>query len=48
MYANFEVILEAIQDPNPDREERYVKKVNQRIPSGWCVYRKFTYGEGDD
>ena len=48
MYANFEAILEAIQDPNPDREERYVKKVNQHIPSGWCVYRKFTYGEGDD
>ena len=56
MYVDFEVILELIQgsrleeprkwSPNPS--ESYTKKVNRHIPSGWCVYSKFTYGEVKD
>ena len=45
MYADFEAILEPIQGPSPDPEEPYTSKVNQHIPSGWCVYSKFAYGE---
>ena len=44
MYADFEAILEPIQGPSPDPEEPYTSKVSQHIPSGWCVYSKFTYG----
>ena len=44
MYADFEAILEPIQGPSPDPEEPYTSKVNQHIPSGWCVYSKFAYG----
>ena len=48
MYADVEAILEPIQGPNPDPKGPYTKKVNQHIPSGWCVYSKFTYGEVKD
>ena len=48
MYVDFEAILEPIQGSSPDPEEPYTSKVNQHIPSGWCVYSKFTYGEADD
>ena len=44
MYADFEAILEPIQSPNPDPNESYTSEVNQHIPSGWCVYSKFAYG----
>ena len=54
-YADFEGILEPIQERVPgDSNEPYAKrgpsrpyttKVNQHIPSGWCVYSKFAYGE---
>ena len=44
MYADFEAILEPIQGPSPDPEEPYTSKVNQHIPSGWCVYSKLAYG----
>ena len=46
MYADFEAILEPIQgssSTNPNQP--YTKKVNQHIPSDWCVYSKFAYGE---
>ena len=55
MYADFEAILEPIQGSSTDPEESYAeggaplrpytKKVNQHIPSGYCVYSKFAYGE---
>ena len=48
MYADFEAILEPIQgssSPNPNRSLAGTKEVNQHIPSGFCVYSKFTYGE---
>ena len=37
MYADFEAILVPIQGPNADPSEAYTTKVNQHIPSGWCV-----------
>ena len=58
MYADFEAILEPFQSPNPDHNQPcakgtapmgpYTSKVNQHIPSGWCVYSKFMYGEVKD
>ena len=45
MYADFEAILNPMQDPSPDPSEPYTKEVNQHIPSGFCVYSKFAYGE---
>ena len=48
MYADFESILELMDhvelgSPNPNQP--YTNEVNQHIPSGWCVYSKFAYGE---
>ena len=48
MYADFEVILEPIQGLRPGPEESYTTKINQHIPSGWCIYSKFAYGEVKD
>ena len=49
MYADFEALLEQIQERVPgDPNEPYTTKVNQHIPSGWCVYSKFAYGDADD
>ena len=48
MYADFEAILEPIQSPNPDPNQPYTSEVNRHIPSGWCVYSKFAYGEVKD
>ena len=52
MYADFETILkpteENIKDfmeSNFNPEESYTKKINQHIPSGFCVYSKFAYGK---
>ena len=44
MHADFEAILQPIQSPSPDPNQLYTSEVNQHIPSGWCVYSKFTYG----
>ena len=48
MYADFEAILEPIQGLRPDPEESYSTKINQHIPSGYCIYSKFSYGEVKD
>ena len=49
MYADFEAILEPIQERVPgDPNESCTTKVNQHIPSGWCIYSKFAYGEVKD
>ena len=48
MYADFESILELIKDHEPDPSGPYTKRVNQHVPSGWCVYSKFSYGEVKD
>ena len=51
MYADFESILTPVQDPSPsapDPNKPYTTKVNHHIPSGWCVYSKFAYGDVKD
>ena len=48
MYADFYSILMPIQGPAPDPNKPYINNVNQHIPSGWCVYSKFTYGDIKD
>ena len=48
IYANFEPILMPIHCPNYDPNKPHTTKVNQRIPSGYCVYSKFAYGDIDD
>ena len=48
LYVDFEAILEPIQGPSQDPEESYTSKVNQHIPSGWCIYSKFAYGDVGD
>ena len=45
MYADFESILMPIQGADPNPSQPYITKVNQHIPSGWCVYSKFAYGD---
>ena len=44
MYTDFEAILRPVHGPSPSPNKPYTKKVNQHIPSGFCVYSKFTYG----
>ena len=48
MYADFELILEPIQGPNPVPTGPYTSEVTTHSPSGWCVYSKFTYREVKD
>ena len=49
MYADFEVLLEMIQERVPgDPNEPYTSEVSRHIPSGWCVYSKFAHGDVDD
>ena len=49
MYADFEALLEPIQERVPgDPNEPYTSEVSRHIPSGWCVYSKFAYGEVKD
>ena len=45
MYGDFEAILKPIEEPSLNPEEPYTKEINQHIPSGFCVYSKFAYGE---
>ena len=49
MYADFESILEPMDPVEPGSPSQpYTNEVNQHIPSGWCVYRKFAYGDVDN
>ena len=45
MYADFESILEPIQGASNDPNMSSTRGVNIHMPSGWCVYSKFAYGE---
>ena len=45
MYADFESIFKPIKETSPNLEESYTKEINQYVPSGFCVYSKFSYGE---
>ena len=48
MYADFEFILEPVDSKPKPSNQPYINKVNQHIPSGWCVYSKFSYGDVND
>ena len=48
MYADFEAILRPVHGPSPSPNESYTKEINQHIPSGFCVYSNFAYGEVKD
>ena len=49
MYADFESILEPMDPVEPGSPNQpYTNEVNQHTPSGWCVYRKFAYGDVDN
>ena len=45
MYADFVSILQPIHGPNPEPTGPYTSKVTKHLPSGWCIYSKFAYGE---
>ena len=45
MYADFEAILRPVNGLSPSPNESYTKEVNRHIPSGFCMYSKFAYGE---
>ena len=48
MYADFESMLELIQGPENDWSISSTRRVNNHIPSGWCVRSEFAYGEVKD
>ena len=51
MYADFESILKPmgpVEPGSPNPNQPYTNEVNQHMPSGWCVYSKFAYGEVDN
>ena len=48
MYADFESILEPIQGSAPDPAQPYTINANKYVPSGWCVYSTFSYGDVND
>ena len=48
MYADFESILEPMDHGSSDPNQPYTNEVNQHMPSGWCVYSKFGYGDVDN
>ena len=45
MYADFESMLEPIQEASNDPGISSTRGVNVHTPSGWCVYSKFAYGQ---
>ena len=48
-YTDFEAILRPVHGPpSPSPNKPYTEKVNQHIPSGFCIYSKFPYGEAKD
>ena len=44
MYADFESMLEMIQGPGNDLSISSTRRVNNHVPSGWCVHSEFAYG----
>ena len=48
MYADFEAVLRPVHGPSPNPNEPYTKNVNRHIPSGFCVFSQFAYGEVKD
>ena len=58
LYADFESILKPVDERcrdsmNTIKTERkgkasYTEKINTHVPSGWCVYSAFAYGDVSD
>ena len=48
MYADFESILEPMDHGSSDPNQPYTNEINQHMPSGWCIYSKFAYGDVDN
>ena len=51
MYADFQSILKPMGPQgsgSPNSNQPYTNEVNQHMPSGWCVYSKFAYGDVDN
>ena len=48
MVADFEAILKPTKETNFNPNTPYTKEINQHIPSGFCVYSKFAYGDFKD
>ena len=44
MYADFESILEPIQGASNNHNVSSTRGANIHMPSGWCIYSKFAYG----
>ena len=45
MYADFESILEPIQGASNNPDISSTRGVNIHMPSGWCIYSHFSYGD---
>ena len=43
MYADFEYIAEPIQGPGNDPRISSTRRVNNHVPSGWCIGSEFAY-----
>ena len=49
MYTDFESIYEPMDPVEPGSPSQpYTNEVNQHMPSGWCVYSQFAYGDVDN
>ena len=49
IYGDFESLLIPIKDEKDyDENKPYTKKMNKHVPSGWCTYSKFAYGDVSD
>ena len=48
MYADFKAILKPTKETNFNPGAPYTKEINQHIPSGFCMYSKFAYGDVKD
>ena len=45
MYADFESLLEPIQEPSKNPSGPWTTVTNNHIPSCWSVYSEFAYGK---
>ena len=43
MYADFESMLELMQGPGNDPSIPSTRRVNDHVPSGWCIHSEFAY-----
>ena len=49
IYADFEAILQSSEDETElDPETSYMREINCHVPSGFCTYATFAYGEVED